>query len=201
MAKQIGASKTVEYKLQYCRPPANSGIAYRFPKGHVPANKGKRQSEYMSKEQIARTAKTRFKKGHLPHNTLYDGCISIRKTTEEKGGRPYAYLRTELGTWVMYHVWLYETFFGAVPKGKIIVFKDNDSLNLDPDNLMAITRQEHAARTRLGDGFIASRLAANGRGTYDPELKKKILKNKDLIQVKRLQIILNHKIKEHEAKK
>ena len=37
-----------------------------FPKGHQPMNKGRKQTEYMSEEQLAKTKATRFKKGHVP---------------------------------------------------------------------------------------------------------------------------------------
>ena len=51
----------------------------RYQKGHTPCNKGKKQTEYMSREMIEKTIATRFKKGHKPHNTIdKNGAIRIR---------------------------------------------------------------------------------------------------------------------------
>lgn len=57
------------------RQLADSGTAHRFPKGHVPANKGRK----MNAGVYAKVSATMFKKGHMPDNTLYDGAESIRK--------------------------------------------------------------------------------------------------------------------------
>lgn len=74
----------------------NRGIEYRFKKGSIPVNKGRKQEEFMSKEQIEKTKATRFKKGNAPHNTKFDGCISIRT---DKCGRKYFWIRTGLAKW------------------------------------------------------------------------------------------------------
>jgi predicted MPP superfamily phosphohydrolase len=62
-----------------------SGRKYRFPKGHIPANKGIKQVDYMSAEAIERTKKTRFKKGNLPANTKHDGAITLRYPHKNRG--------------------------------------------------------------------------------------------------------------------
>jgi hypothetical protein len=60
-----------------------------FKKGHVPVNKGKKQTEFMTREAIERTKNTRFKKGHLPHNSIgvRDGDIRIRHDHKNRGGK------------------------------------------------------------------------------------------------------------------
>lgn len=75
------------------RQLADSGTAHRFPKGHVPANKGRK----MNAGVYAKVSATMFKKGHMPDNTLYDGAESIRK---DKNGHRYVYVRISLGKWI-----------------------------------------------------------------------------------------------------
>lgn len=117
-------------------------------KGSTAYNKGKKQSEYMTAAAIKRTKKTRFKKGNLPHNTKpKDGIITIRKDARTK--RPYKHIRLSLGKWVMLHVVKWENKHGKVPKGKIIAFKDGNSMNCTLKNLQLITREENMQRNTI----------------------------------------------------
>ena len=62
--KTVKAISALRYKYG-----AKSGLKTRvpnsgqFPKGHVPRNKGKKQTDFMSAEAIERTKATRFQKG------------------------------------------------------------------------------------------------------------------------------------------
>jgi len=156
----------------------------QYVKGQSPINKGKKQSEFMSAEAIKRTKKTRFKNGNLPNNTLHDGAITIRK---DKNGYLYKWIRISKANWRMLHVYNWEKINGPVPEGHILVFKNDDRMNCDPDNVRLITNAEHIAETRNKDGFIAKTMAATGRGKYDKELKNKLLQNPKLIELKRTQ--------------
>lgn len=68
----------------------HGGRKHQFPKKHIPMNKGLKMSEYMSEEAIARTAATRFQKGHVPHNS-------------KNFGKPFLYLNKKKGesTWLI----------------------------------------------------------------------------------------------------
>jgi hypothetical protein len=117
-----------------------AGTMYQFPKGNVPHNKGKKQTEYMTAKQIERSKHTRFKKGDLPGNTLHDGAITIRY---HKGtGKPYKYIRIGLAKWVAYHRCLWEQAHGPIPAGHNIQFRDGDTLNCDLSNLYMISRAD-----------------------------------------------------------
>lgn len=122
----------------------------QFRKGQESFNKGKKQNEYMSPEQIERSKKTRFKKGQLPHNTRYDGHISIRKME----GRNYAWIRVELGKYRLLHRMVYEQAFGKIPKGSNVQFKDGNTLNCNPDNLYLLSRSKQARINKLGGNKI-----------------------------------------------
>ena len=121
----------------------NNGLTGRFQKGQIPFNKGKKGWSAPG------TEKTRFKKGHLPHNTkplgyervTKDGYIEVKiaerpnRQTGEKNFRPKHHI-----------VW--EAANGPVPKGYIVIFLDGDPLNCALENLALVSRAEHLQLTR-----------------------------------------------------
>lgn len=101
--------------------------------GNIPSNKGKK----MSKATRRKVAHTWFRKGHQPHNTRKDGDISIRKDT---CGRPYKHIRTALGRWELLHRVIWREKRGPIPHGKIVAFKNGNSLDCRIGNLMLSDR-------------------------------------------------------------
>jgi hypothetical protein len=172
-----------------------------FMKGHVPKNKGRKQSSYMSAEQINKTKATRFQAGHLPKNTLSDGIITIRISHKERGAKPYKWIRIGLAKWKMYHVYLWEQEYGPVPHGHIIIFRDKDTMNCMIDNLMMITRAENARRNHnkdkaaetlksLSDRYVAGKITPRNK-----QLRKKLLNEPDLLEIARQKMLLNRQIR------
>lgn len=147
---------------------ARTGEEFRFKKGQIPPNKGKK----MSDEVYEKVYPSCFKKGHEPANTLYHGAITIR---HEKSGRPYKYIRISNGVWKPYHQFIWEQERGKVPPRHCLWFKDGDSLNCVVENLEVITRGENAIRNKF----------------------KVHLMPKEIEDVIRMKIKLNKKIKEH----
>ncbi|HXU28139.1 MAG TPA: HNH endonuclease signature motif containing protein [Bacteroidia bacterium] len=129
----------------------------RFREGHISFNKGRKQSEYMDKKAIARTKKTRFKKGNLPHNTKANGVISIRP---DKRGVKYQFIRTSLSKWLPLHRYNWEKEKGEIPPGMIIRFKDGNTMNCEVSNLELINRSQHMSKNTIH--------------RYSPELKSTI---------------------------
>lgn len=132
-----------------------------YRKGSTPANKGKKQTEYMSSEQIARTAKTRFKKGNIPNNTLYDGAISIRLDHIGRYGmraRPYYWIRISPGKWQMLHYYLWEQQHGKVPTSYCLWFIDGNSMNCTLENIECISRAENLARNQIASKKLPEEL-------------------------------------------
>lgn len=213
-AHKLGVKKTDEFLLAQNQKLAENlqeyGKAYRFEKGHVPANKGLKQEEYMDPETIERTKATRFKKGHIPHNTKWDGAITIR---EDSNGHKYMWIRHGENEWEMYHRHIYKKKVGPIPDEQIVVFKNGDTLDPHPENLEAITRQEHRDRNvdydkvseslkeywaenehparDLTDTFVAGRLAGG-----DHEIREIIINDyPELIRVARANMKLNREIR------
>lgn len=188
-ARELGYGWVIDIKAK----------ASRIKKGTIPPNKGRKQAEYMTADAIARTAKTRFKKGQKIHNELYDNCIRIRHDhADRRGGRKYKWIRLSKAKWQQLHVYNWEKENGPVPKGHIVVFKTTDTMNCEVSNLELITRAEHAVRNsnheNPSDSRIAFYMATKSR-KVDPELRDELLKHPELIEAKRQSLKLKRLIK------
>jgi len=170
----------------------------RIKPGNVSFNKGKKQKDYMSKEAIERTKATRFKKGETNHNELYDGAITIRHNHKERGEKPHKYIRISKGVWRELQIYNWEKKYGPIPKGLILACRNGDTLNCKPSNWYLMSKKDNVLRNssslRLTDGYVAFTIVGkNGMHLYND-----VIKNKELIEAKRLHLKLNRKIKEYE---
>jgi hypothetical protein len=148
----------------------------------------------------AKTVATQFKKGNKSANTLYDGAITIRSAHKDRNDKPYKFIRVE-GKWLLYHRWMWEQQYGAVPAKHIVIFIDGDTMNVDIGNLECISMAENARRNynpkgqyaskELSDKYIAGRMAKG-----DKKLRKALINGApELIELKRIQLNLKRKIK------
>jgi len=151
-----------------------------FKKGHIPANKGKKMDDKLKK----RLAHTFFKKGDLPATTSEIGTISL---TED------GYYRVKIANpnkWDYLHrmIWK-EHHKEPIKRSEIIIFKDGNKNNIIIDNLEKISRKEHIDRMRDTDKHIAWMMS------HDKELQQELLKNSEIIELKRNLLKLNKQIK------
>lgn len=118
----------------------NTGRTGYFKKGNIPSNKGKK----ISAEAYEKAKGTMFKKGNVPHNYRPVGSERINKDgyTEVKVKDPR--------TWKLKHRLIWEQHNGAIPKGYIAVFKDNNKQNLDINNLLLIKKSENLILNNTG---------------------------------------------------
>lgn len=139
-AKQMGLAKSHEFFARCGRHVANTegSRRNRFTPGTTPANKGRRQAEFMTAEGIAASSRTRFKPGNRPHNQREIG-------TELTHADGYVYLRTESGC-VLKHRHVWEQAHGPVPDGYVIVFIDGNRQNCSLDNLQLLSRADLGRR-------------------------------------------------------
>ena len=164
----------------------------RLTKGTESHNKGKKQSEYMTIEQIEKTVATRFKKGDKVHNAKPVGSERIGKGT-------YIQIKVaEPRTWKFKQIWVWEQHFGPVQKGYIVIFKDNNNRNFDIDNLDCISRSQHIrmdiiagkyieAVENLSDNYVASVLKRR-TGLDNSDIPN------ELIILKRAQMQINRQL-------
>lgn len=184
-AFQLGVKKTDEWKVQ-------QGIRTGWQKGQVSHNKGKK----MSKATYEKVKHTMFKKGNMPHNRREENVITLRI---QKGGYMQWWMR-ETGTRRMRPLQniIFEEHFGRpVKKNHFIVFKDLDSLNCNPENLLEVDRRGHLNKIRWSDSVIAHHLSAlpGGKGLHSAELKEEFLKHPEIINLKRQYLLLQETLK------
>lgn len=176
-------------------------LLYQKKSGCIPFNKGLKQHEFMSAEAIEKTKLTRWKKGNIPHNTKdSDGIISIRHLSDNNDSRPYKYIRLSLGKWYPLHQYLWEQQHGKLKKSMCLWFKDGNTMNCSLDNLEEISRKENLNRNSgneiLSDKYVARMLAGNAH--LNVEILPLIKEDPQLLEIKRNQLILKRKIKQHE---
>ena len=105
-----------------------NGRDCRFPPGHKPFNKGVKGTRV--------SVATEFKKGNKPANHMPVG-------SERINGDGYLDVKVrEPNKWVGKHRIIYEQKNGPIPKGDVIIFADGNKRNLDPTNLLKVSRKE-----------------------------------------------------------
>jgi len=143
-AKELGLKKSARYLASpdacRLRRGDNVGAAYRFPPGHVPANKGLRRPGWHAGNMRA----TQFKKGRKPQTwkpvgteVLDDDGYLKRKVSDDRS-RPSRF------NWRYVHVLLWEAAHGPVPPGYALKFIDNDHGNVALNNLCLVSRADLA---------------------------------------------------------
>lgn len=113
---------------------ASGIVGGQFPKGHIPANKGKKG--YMSKEQYEKCKATMFKKGNMPQNHRPVGSERI----DQDG---YTYIKVaEPNKWKLKHRLLWEQHKGPIPPKHRLIFADGNRQNICLENLILVSYAE-----------------------------------------------------------
>jgi hypothetical protein len=146
-AADLGLEKSATYMAgpHACRLRRGDhvGARFRYPKGHIPANKGLRRPGFSP----GRMAETQFKKGEATNwkpvgaTRLVDGYV-YRKVSDI---RHVPWTRN----WRCEHFLMWEKAFGPVPDGHAIAFKDGDRTHVVLENLELISRRELMARNTV----------------------------------------------------
>lgn len=152
----------------------------QFKKGH-PSTKGVK----MSAEQYRKCAKTMFKKGHRPKNSVPVGTIAVAKVTN--GRREELYYKKKIAepnSWKLLHRLVWEEHNGPIPKNHVITFLDGDWKNCDISNLMCISRGANCRANQDGLRFegnpelTKSGLLVSELKTQTIKMEKKLRKGK-----------------------
>lgn len=115
-----------------------TGRSGRFSKGNIPHNKGKKGSCAIGCD------KTWFRKGNVPktHREIGSERINRDGYIEIKVAEP--------NKWKLKHRFVWESKNEKIPSNCIVIFKDNDKLNTDIENLMMITKAENIVMNKSG---------------------------------------------------
>ena len=135
---KMGLSKSPQYMKEVYRLRGQEPALtpYRFKKGNIPFNKGKKHWQYMKGESLERARKNWFKKGHHPVNANPVGF-----ERRDRDGK--VYVKTTDGRMCLKHIAVWEQTNGTeVPDGMIVTFSDGDRENFSPDNLVLVSRSE-----------------------------------------------------------
>ena len=140
----LGYTMTVQQMNNlYKRHGLRSGVNGQFKKGHVPFTKGKKREEFLSSEDIERVKKTQFKKGQKPPNSVPIGYVSHVQ------GDSYYWVKIndipkakKTVNWRKLHELMYEFYYGPVPEGNVVFFKNKDTNDFSKENLGIMTKTE-----------------------------------------------------------
>jgi len=147
-ATKLGLKKSPEYLSSIASKTGviEAGRRYRFPKGHVPLNKGLRRPGWFS----GRMRETQFKKGQFPFNRDPDFYVLGALRVNADG---YIDMRVSFDPgakgWRALHRILWEDAHGPVPPGHIVSFKDGDRLNVELRNLKLISFEKNMCRNSI----------------------------------------------------
>lgn len=124
------------------RNSLKNGLNGKFKKGNIPRYKDVKGHCSKGSE------KSWFKKGNIPEN-----CKSVGTERLDRDG--YVEIKiSEPNKWQRKHRYLWEKENGKIPKGMVLIFKDNNKLNIDLDNLILISRAENMKINSRGDSVF-----------------------------------------------
>jgi hypothetical protein len=143
-ARKLGLERSAAYlaSADACRLRRDNspGVAFRFPKGHVPANKGLRRPGWSA----GRMKETQFKKGVRSGQA----ALNWRPIGSQRLVDGYRYTKISdirnvpwTRNWKPTHVLLWESHNGPVPAGHALKFVNGDRTDIRLDNLKLITRR------------------------------------------------------------
>lgn len=146
-AYSLGLKKSDEFTKNFMASCSENlkevGKKFRYQKGQVPVNKGKKMTSVVY-EKVQRTM---FKKGNVPHNAKQEGTEVLRKQSD---GKKIIMIKVpENRKLCNKHVWLWEQSYGKVQKGFNVVFKDGNTLNCTIENLECISNAELMNRNAI----------------------------------------------------
>lgn len=152
---EFGFSMTpTQVKAFRQRHGIKSGLTGWFQKGRAPGNKGRKMEEFVKDpETLERIRSTQFKKGNRPGNEVPVGTIKIRRPDGRGSKKKYKLIKVQMeggmwDRWKPLHRYVWEQHNGPIPEGMCVVFKDQDSMNCDIDNLILARRQELSTMTK-----------------------------------------------------
>jgi len=135
MAKafRLGLKKSSDFLSEQRKTLGQNG---QFKKGLIPHNKGKKLSDATK----AKLAKTMFKSGNRPHNTLQVGA-----ETQDKDG--YVMVKiAEPNVWQYKH---HVAYGEPVPTGHKVIFLDGNKYNFERGNLQLVSNAELMNRNTM----------------------------------------------------
>ncbi|NTU88451.1 MAG: HNH endonuclease [Actinobacteria bacterium] len=142
----------------------STGLTGYYEQGHVPANKG---TKGMTGANSAS-----FGPGHVPGN--------LRPVGSERTSKGYIYIKVRdtipeggdwRDLWKMKHRVLWEKEKGPIPEGSLVVFINGDRADVRIENLMIVTKSQHAIMNKFGVRGCCEESMRTGKLIADIESK------------------------------
>jgi len=145
---RLGLKLTDELKQQRRMIGIEAGWRHgentRFKKGHITWNK--------DTKGLTKANNFSYKKGNLPHNTKFDGCITLRSIhgkTKDKSKTAYLFIRLDKGNWDLLHRHLWRLHYGEIPIDANVQFSDGNQLNCTIENLELVSKSTNMKRNSI----------------------------------------------------
>lgn len=139
--EKFNTSLSTDVLKGYCtRNKLNNGFSGRYQKGQISHNKG----VPMDRIVYEKCKSTMFKKGNIPKNHKPVGSerINVYGYVEIKVQEPRK--------WRQKHNVIWESVNGPIPKDSVVIFLDQNKLNISIENLRIIKRKELLIMNRNG---------------------------------------------------
>ena len=149
-------------------PARNDGC---IKKGNVPINKGTKGMFNVGGN------KTSFKKGNIPPNRREIGSERVTKDGFIEVKIQDGHLNKN---WILKHRYIYEKYYGSIPKGYKVIFLDGNRKNFEIDNLKAISSHEELIMNEHNLRFKHKKLTESAYIIAQIESKRRQLKNERL---------------------
>lgn len=151
MAAKLGLRKSAKYLASpdacRLRRDGNPGIAYRYPKGHVPANKGTRRPGFSP----GRMSATQFRRGE---RSVTAEAMHQPIGTEVVRAEGYRWRKVNDDLpvhkrWREVHRLLWEEHRGPIPPGHSVTFINGEKSDIRIENLELLTRRQLLDRNSI----------------------------------------------------
>lgn len=161
IAAMVSEHFGIEFTPNQCRAYKKnhgivSGVDCRFPKGHIPVNKGRP----MSPAAYEKCKSTMFQPGHVPVNRMKVG--SYTHTTDGYLIQKIKDTGPQSERFQFVHRAVWEQHNGPIPPGKMVSFLDGDKDNCDIENLALIENDENLEMNRSKLRFNTKELTEAG---------------------------------------
>jgi hypothetical protein len=120
------------------------GASYRYPKGHVPANKGLRRPGWSA----GRMKETQFTRGQANHNVMPIGSTRLIDGYVYRKVSAVRYVPYTVN-WKPEHRLIWTAAHGPIPRGRALRFRNGNRLDVRLDNLELISRRALMARNTV----------------------------------------------------
>ncbi|HEU0283361.1 MAG TPA: HNH endonuclease [Gallionella sp.] len=172
-AAWMGLAKTPEYMASpdACRLRRDNpqGVLHRFPKGHVPANKGKKGISYPGMEA------TQFKPGQEPHT--WNPIGTERYSKEGYLQRKMSDTGVTRRDYVPVHHLIWKAAGRDIPQGYALTFRDGNKANITLDNLELLSRADLMKRNSYHNYPKEVAQLIQLRGTVQRQINKRSKQN------------------------